>query len=117
MSDGNKAGRCSKRSQNSLLELGAQFTNSHDLCDLGDSFSFHLHGSGLSKSVAKNPACGRRQLFPQHENVTMCNCAAHPIFVDALRVLDYEAHLAVGRKQRIGQIDADLESDCRVRRW
>ena len=98
---GNRAERQSKRDQNSLLELGTQFTNSHDLCDLGNSFGFHLHDGVLKPLRYVHAAEGSRR-------------EPHPIFVDALRVLDYEAHLAVGREERVGQIDADLASDCCV---
>jgi hypothetical protein len=33
---------------------------------------------------------------------------SYPVLVEALGVFDYEAHLAVGREERIRELDANL---------
>jgi hypothetical protein len=45
----------------SLLEFGAQFTNSNDLGDLRDAFSLHLHDTGLHPAQSTAAIAGSGQ--------------------------------------------------------
>lgn len=50
-----------KYQDDSLLEFGAQFTNSNDLGDLRDAFSLHLHDIALNPAQSATATAGAEQ--------------------------------------------------------